>query len=468
MSKANDWRWNERSDDDFRSLQGFGNLMARFGEDITMFLNRILFMHNPSPSMRRFRWLVCALGGLVVSAAAASAQDNGVRCLEVKGALLAAGGDYRNWTPIRAGDRVPDGTILVSMFEARFETANKAVGFKMLGDIGEFGPLPVLESAIRVEESGQADCAVTLFRGIVGFANLKEQGAAHVTLKMHGEEMKITLQTPGTKVGVELYGRHPGGVRHILKDEPTIFVYALVREGAATLSAKDHTIELKAAPGNAMLRWDSISRKGEVVHLDKFPAEFERDEQAKAQFAKICTAAEQLAGKNPVEGAAQLAAADSALERRTGVTALGALNDLGHLLTALEDSKHKDAREQAILAMRAWIGRGPGQVKELRAAMLKHKYSLPQTKMTMHLLFGFDDSERDRPAVAELLVALLESKHLAVRELAHWHLVRLVPKGRDIPYDAGAAEADREAAVARWRQLTSAGEARAPSKDEAK
>ena len=408
-------------------------------------------------SSPRLGWFALCLSGWLLGACAANAQDGAARCLEVKGALLTRSG--KDWQAIKAGDAVAPGASLVSMFEARLESANKAVGIKLIADIGEFGPLPVLETAIRLQKKiTKADLAVTLERGIVAFANLKDQGSARVLVTLQGETLDITLTTPGTKLGVELYGRHPGGAPHLLKDEPTMFVFVLISEGAAVVRTTNHTYDITAPPGRAFLRWDSVSKHTEVIEMEKFPAEFKRNEQEKQQLAKLCAAAEKLAGNEPSAAAARMLKDGEALERRVAVTALGAVNDLPGLLDALADAKHKDVREQAVLATRAWMGRAPGQLKGLRVAMLKEKYTLAQMKVAMHLLFGFDDQERVQPAVFELLISALESKNVAVRELAHWHLVRLAPKGRDIPYDAGAADADRQAAVERWRQFIPAGE----------
>lgn len=382
-------------------------------------------------------------------------QEAGVHCLERDGVLLARSG--KSWQTLKPGDQVAPGTSLVVLFGADLESANKAVGIRLLGDIGEFGPLPVLDTAVRVLDNGKADAALALERGLVVLTNNKKDGAATVVLTLRGEEVSIILKTPGTKLGLELYGRHPGGLPHILKDDPTTFLYVLVGNGSATISAKSQSFALSAPPGPAMFRWDSATKQPEVVNLEKFPAELIRDDKAKAQFAKLCVAAEKLGGKVRASAAAMVKSED-ALERRVAVTALGAVDDLPHLLDALEDAKHKDVREQAVLVLRSWMGRSSGQLKGLRIAMLKHKYSLPQMKTTMHLLFGFDEQERQRPVVFELLIQSLDHKSVSVRELAHWHLVRLAPAGRDIAYDAGAPEAERQAALERWRQLIPPGE----------
>jgi hypothetical protein len=42
---------------------------------------------------------------------------------------------------------------------------------------------------------------------------------------------------------------------------------------------------------------------------------------------------------------------------------------------------------------------------------------------------------------------------LPLRELARWHLVRLAPAGKDIPFDAAAAEPERRQAMAAWHKV---------------
>ncbi|MCI0684750.1 MAG: hypothetical protein L0Y71_21850 [Gemmataceae bacterium] len=367
--------------------------------------------------------------------------------------LTRAGGGWRH---VKAGDSVAAGTTLVSLFEA--DLKSQGVAIKLLGDIGQFGPLSVLDAAVRILDADKDDAALALERGVVVLTNTKDQGAAKVLLKMRGEDVHITLKTPGAKVGIELHGRHPGGLTNILKDDPTTFVFFLVGKGEAVAVTKAHTYTLMAPPGPALIRWDSVTRQAEVAALETFPEELVRNDKEKQQFAKICAAAAAFNGKNPTAVAASMVKSDDALERLVGVTALGAVDDVPHLLAALGDPHHKDVREQAVLVLRAWMGRSSGQLKPLRVSMLKQQYPLAQMKMTMHLLFGFDEQERDRPVIYELLLHLLDHKSVAVRELAHWHLVRLAPAGRDIAFDAGAADEDRQKAAERWRKLIPAGE----------
>ena len=407
--------------------------------------------------LRQIRWLTAMLLGCFVGPLSLSAQEaGGFQVTAVNGALL--GRADSGWQSLTANESIANpGTTLIALFEADLKVNGGAVAIKMLGDIGEFGPLPVLDSSIRIRKPGMADAALALDHGVIVLTNTKTAGAATVRLEIRGEEVELKLKSPGTKVGIEVHGRHPGGAIHILKDEPTTFVYVVVGNGDVVISTTSNTYAMAAPPGPALLRWDSVGKQAEIESLEKFPPELVRNEQEKQQFEKICAAAKAFS-KNPGAAAAKMVKSNDAVERRVAVTALGALNDVPHLLAALGDAEHKDVREQAVLVLRAWMGRSPGQLKTLRGSMLAQKYGLPQMKTTMHLLFGFDEQERDRPAIYQFLLSLLEHKSVAVRELAHWHLVRLAPAGRDIVFDAGAAEEDRQKSVESWRKLIPPGE----------
>jgi hypothetical protein len=420
------------------------------------------------------RWSLWGAGmllGVAWSLGSPASAQEAASCVNVRGALLSRpdGGPRGKlgaklpairqaaaWTALKAGAPVLKDALLVALFEAELASPNGAVGVKMAGDIGEFGPLPVLESAIRIHQSGKADLALTLERGAIVLTNNKKKGAATVALTVRDQEVDITLEEPGTKIGLEVFGRHAGGLGSIVKDEPTTFFIALVAQGEAELAAKGQRFALDAPPGAAAFRWDSATRTPEVVSLDKFPAELIRTDKEKATHDQICAAATALAGAERAAALAKMLQAPDALQRRAAVTAAGALDNLPLLLGALTDEKHADVREQAVLVLRQWLGRSSGQAQSLRLAMLKTRdFSLPQTQTVLHLLFGFDDQERVRPAVKDLLVTALDGKNIAIRQLAHWHLVRLEPKGRDIPYDAAAAEPARAQAVERWHKLLS-------------
>jgi hypothetical protein len=75
----------------------------------------------------------------------------------------------------------------------------------------------------------------------------------------------------------------------------------------------------------------------------------------------------------------------------------------------------------------------------------------------VQLLHSYGDKELARPETYETLIDYLAHEKLAVRNLAYWHLYRLVPDGRKIGYDAMAAKEARDRAIEQWRKLVPPG-----------
>jgi len=156
----------------------------------------------------------------------------------------------------------------------------------------------------------------------------------------------------------------------------------------------------------------------------------------------------------PVEATVRAKLKDSDTAARCqAVASLGALDDLPGLLAALTDKQHADVRRAAVLGLRHWTGRHVDNEKQLHEALGKAGYKANQATIVMQLLHGFFARQLAQPETYESLINFLQSDQLAVRELASWHLYRLVPTGRTIGYDAAASAAERAKAQAAWRKL---------------
>jgi len=73
------------------------------------------------------------------------------------------------------------------------------------------------------------------------------------------------------------------------------------------------------------------------------------------------------------------------------------------------------------------------------------------------LLHSFSEDELRQPETFEALIDYLESERTGIRGLAHWHLYRLVPKGRSIDFDPTAPADKRKVAVDQWKKLVPKG-----------
>lgn len=404
-------------------------------------------------------WIAVALL-LAVGAGVGRAQDAAApaRCIEAEGALLARAPGTKDWRAVKAGDALAAGDEVVSLFDAWLRSGNGAVETRLLADVGQRGPLPVLESAARIQHAKGYDLTLDVERGLIGLKNVQKEGPAKVQLRVRGTPLDVTLKKPGTILAVELYGRHPPGPPQLddpKKDDPVLYAVCVVLKGEVYLRGGGKGVQLHAPPGPAMLIWDSIFREPEIRTLDELPDTCKplTDKEKKA-LAALNVVARPFAGKD--RGAALDAAlkSDNPLARKAAVTALGALDDLPRLLKALSQSPHADVRDHAVLVLRSWLGRAPGQTHKLYGVLTsKGGFTPVQARNALHLLFGYGPDEMRRPEAYQVLIELLDHKRPGVRELAHWHLVRAAAAGRDIPYDALAPEADRRRAQARWQQL---------------
>src|SRR5262249_22657150 len=128
------------------------------------------------------------------------------------------------------------------------------------------------------------------------------------------------------------------------------------------------------------------------------------------------------------EGLDELLQSEEPAERRLGGVASAAPGDLGHLGKALATAKDPDVWGKGVLALRHWIGRGPGQDLKLYQGLIeKRKMKPAQAETVLELLHGFDDESLGQPETYETLIEFLNKDELPIRGLAYWHLKRLVP-----------------------------------------
>jgi hypothetical protein len=219
-------------------------------------------------------------------------------------------------------------------------------------------------------------------------------------------------------------------------------------------------LRLQAPPGPALWHWDSFhGADSEPLTLDKLP-EWATGENPTEERKKMAAVMKKARGlmltKSQGEVLDQLVNSSDPLERQFAVFAMGALDDLLRLAEALQTAKHEDVWDQGVLALRHWIGRGPGQDQKLYHGLIAKKGLTPlQAEMVLSLLHSFGDEELAQVETYELLVGYLGHELLPIRGLAGWHLKRLVDeeKVKAIGYDPLAPKEARDKAQAQWRDF---------------
>jgi hypothetical protein len=85
-------------------------------------------------------------------------------------------------------------------------------------------------------------------------------------------------------------------------------------------------------------------------------------------------------------------------------------------------------------------------------------YSAVEAQIILQLLIGFSPEDAAVPETYEVLIDYLTHEKPAVRNLAVWHLVRLVPQGKSIAFKPDGTAEDAEKCRAEWKKLVPAGQ----------
>lgn len=356
--------------------------------------------------------------------------------------------------------------LIVALPFGGINSKNKNVRITLLSDLARISPYPILESAVILHQT-DLDLDFTLNRGRVDVTNTRRSGESKIRVRFQKQVWELTLGNKA-RVAFELFGRWPAGSpfsKTPKADEgPTLDLVMLVKEGEVDVKADGRQFAMKAPPGAAYLHWDSVPPFEETPRLlDALPAWSKlvvNIPNNLGDLASLLNAIRNRAreGNITVEDTISgLLNEDNPTAHRIAVYALGGLDDLPHLIDALSSSKYPDVRDLSVIALRHWIGRAEGQDQKLYEALLKKGYSEKSATMVMNLLHSFSDRQKASPATYETLIDLLQDENPAIRQLANWHLTRLVPKGQDIKFNPLGTAEERQAGHKKWMELIPAG-----------
>jgi hypothetical protein len=284
---------------------------------------------------------------------------------------------------------------------------------------------------------------------------------------------ELRLANPGDEVALEIYGRWPRGVpfRKTAQpgDIPLSLLQVLVLKGKAELRIGTRDVALEAPPGPALFTWDNFTGPSAgPVRVDKLPAWADPKRERPSPAAEMLRANldrllesyhKQRAAKNPHEVLTELlTAADSetdaaraTLQRQFATLGLAALEDLPRVAEAME-ARQAEVRDAAVMALRNWIGDRAGR-DAILFQVLRENLSLPEAQADTVMQLLHSPFAPDQPETLTTLLAYLKHDRLAIRELARWHLERLLPKGREILFDPAAPADERDKAWQAWKAL---------------
>jgi hypothetical protein len=383
------------------------------------------------------------------------------RAAAIPGALLHKDGN--SWRLIAPLADIYEDDLIVAVPAGAINSKSRNVRLTLLSDLVRTSPYPVLESAVILHDT-PLDLDFTLDRGRVDVSNIARMGEAKIKVHIQKQVWELTLGEKA-KVAFELFGRWPAGIpfsKAPKPDEaPTIDVVMVVKEGDVSLKADGKEYAMTAPPGAAYFHWDSVPPSDEGTRIIKELPRWTKIQISVNSATEITKLARLLFSKvrdnSTVEDAlASTLNDDSASFRRMAVYGLAAIDDLPRLIEVLAASKHADTRDNSVIALRHWIGRGEGQDIKLYDALVKKGYPEKDANTIMQLLHSFSDEQKARPATYEALIELLNHENPVVRHLANWHLARLVPTA-NVAFDSLASEADRKTGVDAWKKEIPAG-----------
>jgi hypothetical protein len=393
------------------------------------------------------------------------------KCTSADGTLLASPRPGQGYHAVPNGEAVYSRDLLLALPGMRAGLTAHGVRLELWGNLPEISASPVLESAVLLHDSRTFDLDFTLGRGRVVVTNRKEKGPARVWVRLPGESWQLSLAEPGASVALESFGRWPRGVPFSRErrpgEGPTQVVELTVLKGDVGLKLEDQQVGLSAPPGPASYRWDSVAGAEGPERRDRLPAwtgrvgEPSPAERARAELAPAVAAKLKERGADVVlrdvlaESAREKDKIKAAVERSFAVFGLGAVDEVGRVAEALADPEHADVRDTAVLALRHWIGVGPGRDQRLWQLLVERDgYRPAQADAVLHLLHS--PFAPELPETYETLIAYLQHAKLAVRELAWWHLTRLAGRG-EVRYDPAGPPEERARACAALKKLVADG-----------
>jgi tRNA A-37 threonylcarbamoyl transferase component Bud32 len=392
------------------------------------------------------------------------------RVVAIKGQanlLLERRPDGKTWQALSADKPVSAPALLLALPGMR-GTVRLGGGLEMTlwGNVREaFIPVPEYESAVLLDAAVAGSPEFTLDRGRVLVTNPTAGPLAfRVRLKdaPAAGTWDVTLEGGGAEMALEVFrlllprAGFPAGT------PPQTELSLIVLHGEVAVKVNKSVRRALPDQGPTWFFWSS--RQGGEPEMRQFPnadLQYFRKELPDTRAAGDMSLAldsllPRLETDKPIEPLLQeMAQSPHPARRILAVYCLGALDRLPELLDCLADEgeRRPDLRRTAVCALLHWLMQGDRDAELLRVLVQQKRYPEQEATTVVELLHGFTDEQLKEPATWERLILLLKSERPAVRELAYYHLIRLVPEGRRSPFDPGVSAEQRERAFGEWKKL---------------
>ncbi|MBA4186544.1 MAG: hypothetical protein C0467_00855 [Planctomycetaceae bacterium] len=365
------------------------------------------------------------------------------------------------------------GDLLVSLPGATLTAKNSAVTVKTLADFDGRSPLPILETAYSLAQPSEKDVDLELIldRGRINITNVKPDGVATVRVRFGDQSWKIVLDSPKTQVTFELCGRWTAGTRFQLADPktdpakapgPIASLVFLVLSGSASVDVGGATVAMRPPPGPAELRWNSVGGvRPQAQKLDKFPSWADPEAVLSDDAQKLAGACERFRksrADDPATAFETFLGSIDPINQRVALINIGGLDDVERLEKTLGTAKTIPQWDFGVTVLRHWLGRTRGNDQQLYQLLTTRSgYTDAQSRIVLQLLLGFSPDDLTQPETFEVLIDYLGNSKPVIRNLAAWHLVRLVPQGKTLAFKPNASGEDARLYQLEWKKLIPSG-----------
>lgn len=315
-------------------------------------------------------------------------------------------------------------------------------------------------SVVTLAGAAGAICDVAIKRGRVVFhsgpPSPKDVGPVVLRVTIGTRRWRLELVGPDTVCGVEVHPRSPtsfeqdfggdwylgsltvaSGTVRLVPDpvqDSAGTALSLVKGDWLSLAPSDLDGEggvpkpLAVLPG-WLVPGSRTSSAAQRTMSTRFAREF--DLQQPIRLSVVA------AVKSPLPGISELA---------VGCLALTA--HLEPLVQALAESEFGESRQAAFDGLRLWLVGASGRGKELREE-LGRWFQQSEVDTVYRLLWGFNKSDGVARETSGQLVDWLSNDHVAIREMAFYHVSRITDRKYEYRPDVPAGR--RSAAVGRWK-----------------
>lgn len=379
--------------------------------------------------------------------------------------LLAHPADSDVWQRLRGESRLftTDELLCLPGYRAAVRL-DSGVRVSLWSNLPEFSMLPMRETQVEIFDNSAFDADLRLARGRIVLSNQKPMGPARILLRCYKEAWEVSLPDATTELVAIAYGKYQQGAsprRGGANDRWSSGILFFSFGGPSQLKCFDREFQL---PAGSLLMHESDQPFDQLrpQTLPEVPFWW-RDRQTLpnnpvANESRV--ALEELSTRLGGRAAPDVIVPETARDpnpalRRLGVRCLGALGDVGKVIDAMGDERHREVRQVAIDALRTWVDVRPENDSALFLILRdQKKYSELQAETFLQLLHGTPPSELGNPTTYETLIAYLRSDKLPIREMAASQLAALVPDGeRQIRYDPAGTLEQRERCYKQWKEL---------------